>query len=147
MYFAISNNGASATAIDNPSQLQEGELLWEGDQLPGNPFDPYDTGLTIENGVVRPKTPTEMAPATKTWRSPHDFYREFSMQEEAAVRNLARSDVQVETFLARLDRAPNITAKDPDLLMGRDYLLALYTMQGETSQLPSHAKWAAVLGL
>lgn len=49
--YAISNNGKSARAILNAADLAPGELLWPGD-LPGNPGNLLDTGLSVSNGVL-----------------------------------------------------------------------------------------------
>ena len=59
MKYAISNGGKSARALRDNLGLVDGEFTWDA-ELPGNPFDPLDTGLVIDGIMVRLRSKQEM---------------------------------------------------------------------------------------
>jgi hypothetical protein len=63
-------------------------------------------------------------PPPKTWETPLEFMKEFTLSEEAAIRTAARTDVLLETLLARLAAAHSVQADTPLTIQGMDYLVA-----------------------
>ena len=59
--YAVKRNGTEARGISSEAELQPDEFLWPGD-LPGNPYDEFDSGLIIDSGAVRAKTANELKP-------------------------------------------------------------------------------------
>ena len=76
------------------------------------------------------------------WK-PEDFFKCFTIEEEAAVRFVAKTDTMVETLLARVERAEIIVSTDPLLVVGRDYLLAIRDSGGHDG-LPSIERWESI---
>lgn len=55
---------------------------------------------------------------------PEDFMGLFTFAEEAAIRAVAKIDVDMETFLARAQRARKVAMNHPDTVNGVGYCVA-----------------------
>ena len=103
MRYAISNGGKSARLAE---KLEAGEVEWLG-ELPGNPSDEFDTGLTVDAGRARRKTAQEYAADEQVAQAEEAKRTESDTARDDAKRALAALD----TIITGIDGATLVQAK------------------------------------
>jgi hypothetical protein len=99
MRWGISNGGRSARCLGEMS-LAAGELLYVADGLPGNEFDEFDTGLVIDVGVVRAKTPAELTADAA-------IVTEIASDKTTLKAQAAQAILDINAYLLTADAATN----------------------------------------
>lgn len=100
MKYAISNGGRSARLAE---KLEPGEVEWLG-ELPGNPSDEFDTGLTVDAGRARRKTAQEYA-------------ADDQVAQAKEVERIESDAARAEAKQAYSNLEPLLTHKDPAIAL------------------------------
>lgn len=64
-------------------------------------------------------------PNLKIWENPYQFLLEFTIPEQADIRDAARTNSVIEAFLKMLDVAPNVRNDDPNLPLAMQLFVQL----------------------
>lgn len=69
------------------------------------------------------EAPVESQPTLRVWDQ-IDFMRRFTQTERITIRTLAKSNVEVEDYMALLTTTPRVRNDDPDVVRGLNMLEA-----------------------